>query len=388
MKNFALVFILFFSSNIILSCAIDQNNKNLLTENVKYLSEESKKKLEKYLNIVQVKKSAWSSQKNQIYTLENIKNTYQLYSVDLESHKKNQITDLKEPIGHFISCPHNTMKDSIIFLSDEGGNENFQLYNYTEQNKKIIKISLANSRNTSPICSHSGNSVVWHSTSQNKNHIVISKLDTNEQEILFTPSDGTWIPVDWSLDNKKILFLRYISNYESELYTLEIDTKLLKKINPTDKKISYTPFQSKFYKNDTNIIFISDQNSNFNELISYDMATKKTASLTPNIENNVEQFEVTSDNKYLFYTTNNNGYSDLFCMNLKNNVIDKINTLPQNSIINSFKIRKNNKKILFTIESAILPSTTFIYDIELDSFSLIDSPIQLGKATVRDLNRL
>ena len=35
MKNFALVFILFFSSNIILSCAIDQNNKNLLTENVK-----------------------------------------------------------------------------------------------------------------------------------------------------------------------------------------------------------------------------------------------------------------------------------------------------------------------------------------------------------------
>lgn len=390
MKNFMFLLIFFITTN---ACSSDTNhtrNENISTENVQYLSAESYNKLNQYLSIVHTKKSDWSSNTDQIYTLENKSNTNQLYSVDLKSGKKKQVTDFKEPIGHFISCPNTINKQSIIFLSDTGGNEDFQLYWYTEQNKKITKISTPNTRNTSPVCSYDGSLVAWQVTEKNKNNIVISKLDTNYQNTLLTaPNNETWVPIDWSLDNKTILILRYISNYESELHILDINTRSLKQINPKDKKISYVPFQAKFYKNN-NIIFISDQNSNFNELISYNIVTSESLSLTPNIKNDVEQFKITSDNRYIFYVTNNNGYSELFRLDLTSNVTKQISSLPTHSIINNFSIKYDNKQILFTIESATSPSSVFIYDVDHDSFFLVadntkkhnDNPTKLVSPTL------
>ena len=93
---------------------------------------------------------------------------------------------------------------------------------------------------------------------------------------------GTWVPIDWSPDDKKLLIINYVSANESYCYTLEIATGDLTQINPSKEKIAYG-LSSLWAKNENGLYMTSDEGSEFLRLRYYDLERKEFTTLTSNI---------------------------------------------------------------------------------------------------------
>jgi dipeptidyl aminopeptidase/acylaminoacyl peptidase len=101
---------------------------------------------------------------------------------------------------------------------------------------------------------------------------------------------GYWYPTDFSPDDRRLLVKQYLSSDESYLYILDLATRVLDQVNPTDQTVSYG--QARWTQDGTGIYYISDQFSEFRQLIYYDIATQQNQVLTEQIPWDITEFDI------------------------------------------------------------------------------------------------
>src|SRR5271156_3304029 len=99
---------------------------NLTFDNIPEAPAELVDKLDAYLNARQATPLGWSP-KGQLLIATRFGDVDQLHLVEQAGGARRQLTYLREPVTEAAFSP-DPARNAIVYLADEGGNENAQLY--------------------------------------------------------------------------------------------------------------------------------------------------------------------------------------------------------------------------------------------------------------------
>jgi Tol biopolymer transport system component len=134
--------------------------------------------------------------------------TTQLHLIKKPGGARKQITFFQEPVREAKACP-NPDVNGFLFTKDIGGNEFYQIYFYNLENGEYKLLTDGSSRNGFPNWSNDGKKFVYYSTKRNGRDwdIYLGDINTPGKAERILEKGGTWVAVDWSPDDKKLLVI-------------------------------------------------------------------------------------------------------------------------------------------------------------------------------------
>ncbi len=349
-----------------LGYAQKRESGNLVLENVPEPSAQLLEKLDQYQNVRSAGFADWDAKGDGILISTRFGNVSQIHYVAQPGGSRQQLTFENEPIANASACP-DPAKQGFIFSRDVGGNENFQLYYFDRQTGKKQLLTDGKSRHGNRMWNEKGDKFAYTSNRRSTGDLdiyVAPLASPADAKMVFQGKGGGWNMADWSADDSKMLVLEYISVNESKMYVLETASGKLEQINPSAKQIAYGG--GGFAKNGKGVFLVSDEDAEFQQLRFYDFATKKTTALTPKINWDVEQFELTEDGKTLVFSTNEGGYSKLYALDTDKMTYAPISGLP-NGVIGGFGFDKSGSRLAMTVNTPTVPGDVFVLTLKTNA---------------------
>lgn len=343
---------------------------NLVLEDVPEIPEEIKSRLQQYQNTRSASFVDWLPDGQGILISTRFGNTNQLHTVHKPGGSRNQITFFDEPVDNGLFSPspdHN----GFLFTKDTGGNEFSQIYWYNMKTGESEMISDGESVNRGVLWSNKGDRFAFSSTRRNKKDfdIYVSNISSPKEGSLKIDRGGAWIATDWSPDDTKLLVNQYISITNTNSFILNLKTNELTQISD-DKKESVF-FGLAWNKTGNKIYAITNEGREFNTLVEYDIKKKKFQYITDDIPWNVEwasnKFTTNFDNTSAAFTVNENGFSQLYLLDLQTGQYDKVSNI-LNGQINSLKFHPTKNELAIGFNTTNTPGD--VYSLNLDSMNL------------------
>lgn len=285
----------------------------------------------------------------------------QLHRVRAPLGQREQVTFYRDPVREAAASPY--AADRFVFMKDRGGDENAQLY--LRQGSDTRLLTDGKSLHGEPVWANDGKRIAFHSTARDGasyDIYVVDTTTTNPPRLVLGGGDQAYSVVDWSLDDQKLLILRYVSVVESYLLIADIATGKLTQLEPDAKsKQRMAVSAAKFSRDGRGVYFISDHGDEFQELRYIDMFTLESRSVAPQSRTDVELFTLSRDGHYLAYSLNEGGISRLVVSDLNLRADLLIPPLPVGSIISSLGFDAAGKRLAVTAESAQSPRDVHVY---------------------------
>src|SRR4051812_1872390 len=179
---------------------------NLIMENIPVITSELMDQMNQYQNTRSAILLDWSPATENMLISTRFAETQQLHIVGQPMGARKQITFFKEPVTSGSYCP-DVKYNGIVYSKDIGGNEFSQLYWFDlVTGKHTLLTDGQRSQNSGPLWSNKGDQFVYTSTKRNKKDYdlyVVNMNDLASSKLLLTVS-GSWSPLDWSPDDKKL----------------------------------------------------------------------------------------------------------------------------------------------------------------------------------------
>lgn len=309
----------------------------------------------------------WGNDDNGIYFISYRSGSAQLYFLPLNGGEAEQVTDFYMGINSPKLSPDGK---KILFTT--------KIFPELGLNESATK-NLLDKMNNGPIQAHLADSLFVRHWTEYKdgqyNHIILYNLETDIYTDL-TPgyfnsptfSPGGSDDYNFSPDSKRVVFSsKRVNDPEastnSDLWIVNIDgTRLTNltsmnkaydghgKFSPDGKKIAYLSQLIPGYESDKWRIAICDLETNQNNII------------TDEIDNNVNDFEWTSDSQSIYFYIDEKGYNPILKIDLSYNKISRI--LEQKSL-NGFSLSPNDDFIIY-------------------SYSFVHKPTELAKLNLKN----
>lgn len=343
---------------------IAQNRKesgNLVMENIPDIPQEIVDELAKYNNVRSASFADWAPGGDGILISTRFGDVAQIHHVGEPGAARKQLTFFKEPVSSAISCPDKA-KNGFVYYKDQGGDENYQLHWFDLKTSQQTLLSDGKSRNVNFKWNRSGTRFAYKSNKATgkKMEIFINTLaDLKQDKKILGPADkGDWNILDWSADDKFLLLQKGVSVTESYLYLLNTETSALGQLNEKPgKEIAYE--NARFSKDGKSIYFISDEDAEFARLSRYDIAAKKISVITSGIDWDISDFEMSESGSRIAFTSNEDGYSQLYLLDPATNKYFKVTGLGQ-GLIGKMKFHPTNNDLALTFSSPTVPGDVFV----------------------------
>jgi dipeptidyl aminopeptidase/acylaminoacyl peptidase len=342
-----------------------QNKKetgNLVIENIPDIPDSLKERMNQYQNARGASPSSWSANGESLLMTTRFGQTSQIHQLRKPLGARRQITFFSEPVGGGSFCPDPTT-NGFMFTKDVGGNEFRQLFWFDLNTGKYEMISDGGrTQNSNVLWSYNGKRFIYVSTRRNKKDYDLylgSMVDAKNVKAILE-KEGSWSPLSWSNDEKKVIVKHRLSINKSFLHILDLSNNLLTPINPTDEEISYG--SAEWNADGTGVYYTSDQGSDFQVLKYYDVISKKSTSITSNINWDVDGFIISRDRSKLVFYVNEGGVYKLFLMNTLTKKYTPINDLPTGILIPS-QFHPNGNSFSMLVNSPQSPSDIYTYDL-------------------------
>ncbi|MCG8605067.1 prolyl oligopeptidase family serine peptidase [bacterium] len=332
---------------------------NLVMEDIPEIPERIKDRMVQYQNVRSAFLQDWHPSGEGMLISTRFGETGQIHWVRTPGGARHQVTFFKEPVGGASANPE---KPGFLFSKDVGGSEFYQLFYFNLITGQYQMLTDGESRNGAGNWSNDGTRFSFYTTKRNGRDwdIYVADVDqpTRAQPVL--EKGGTWIAVDWSPDDSQLIAFNYISANESYPYILDLRSKELTQINPSEEKISYGGVA--FSKDGKGIYLTSDQGSEFQRLQYYDLKTKKLSVLTADIPWDVDEFELSDDGKVLAFVANEDGISKL---HLRNLLTGKEIGLPQIPVgqIYGLNFNRDNQRLGMVLNTPQTPGDVYTLDL-------------------------
>src|SRR4029077_4252339 len=139
---------------------------------------------------------------------------------------------------------------------------------------------------------------------------------------------GGYAPLDWSPDDRTILLWQGVSINESYLWLVDVasGTKTLLAPEPGSDAVAYG--DAKFSRDGKGIYLSTDQGSEFHRLAYLHLAPKGCRFLTAAISWDVDEFDVSPDDRWIACVTNEDGVATLHVLNATTGAERRIPKLP------------------------------------------------------------
>jgi len=293
--------------------------------------------------------------------------TAQAHRVCQPMGMREQLTFYPEPVAGVVPAPPRAWRDGFVFAKDRGGDEFSQLYwfDYATRSTSLLTDG-KRSQNGGSALSDDGGLMAYASTSRNgtDRDVWVRDTRTGQARVLVTEG-GSWSPLDFSPDGKRLLVSKYVSAAESYPGVVDVASGKLEMFPVDGGKAAFGGFQ--FAPDGRAVYFVSDepldgQMQEFRTLRRHDPATGKLDVLSRGIPWDVDGFTLADDGKHLAYTTNEDGISKLRVLALPSHREVKLPALPI-GVIGEVAFSPDGKRLALSLNSATSPSDVHVIDL-------------------------
>lgn len=289
-------------------------------------------------------------------------NTTQLHTINSPGGSRNQISFFDEPVSNGSFCP-SADYNGFLFTKDIGGNEFSQIYWYDMNTRTSEMLSDGAAVNFGVNWSNTGDKFAFTSSRRNTKDfdIYISDMKSPKSAVIKVDrGGGYWVATDWSPDDSKLIVIQYLSSTKSNSYILDLKTKELTQIN--DDKTEAVFLVSGWNKTGDKIYATTNLGTEFNTLVQYDVKTKKIEYITKDIAWDVEEEAMNKSRTKSAFTINENGFSQLYLMDLATNKYEKVSDLPIGQIY-SFKFHPSREELAMVLNTTETPGDVYSLDL-------------------------
>jgi dipeptidyl aminopeptidase/acylaminoacyl peptidase len=312
-------------------------------------------------------------------------NSAQMHRVRAPLGMREQLTWNDEAI--LDAWPHPTDANVLLFGRDRGGDENMQLWRRNLATGEERLLTDGKSRYGAPVFAHDGHRIAFAGNARDGANydIYVSDLDTEAApRLAIGGGSETLVVQDWSADDRRIAFIRYRSNTDSELVIADLATGMQTRIEPVAAQREAAPArprsrrdrgrnaqavttpattlvtQARYSPDGRGIWFLSDRGGEFVELRYRDLYTNVEQSLTPDAHWDVERFALSSDGQYVAYTQNEAGIDRLmlYATAQKANVL--LPPLPPGAVIQRISFDRGNRQLAVSLETSQSPRDIYV----------------------------
>ena len=286
--------------------------------------------------------------------------TEQLHRVAAPLGMREQLTFYQDPI-EWARAPRTG--SGFVFLKDQAGDENAQVY-YQSGSGSVRQLTSGNFIHGSPVWAHDGRRVAFYGNDRDSlsYDVYVADVTTGAApQLLVGGRQDTWYPLDWSADDSKLLVWRYVSISESYLYLADVASGTLTALDDSGRKVGIR--MAKFAPDGRGVYLLTDEDGEFLQLKFKDPVTHQSRSVTPATGWDVEDFDVSSDGRYVAYVVNDDGRSRLTVLDTQAKLELAPAGLPEGRIGNP-RFDRSGRKLALSAESALGPRDVYVYDLE------------------------
>jgi dipeptidyl aminopeptidase/acylaminoacyl peptidase len=336
---------------------------SIVTEGVPEVPRELVKKLNPYQNMRGASFSSWHPTRREMLISTRFADTAQAHYVRSPGGYRRQMTFFREPVAGARLAPQ-PGKSWFLFGMDEGGSEFYQIYRFDIPSGDYQMLTDGKSLNGPGPFSNKGARLAFTSTRRNGRDfdIYVMEPERPASTKLVYEAAGSWPPLDWSPDDRRLLVMHYISANETSLHVLDVASGKMEPLLPAEKgKVAYGA--ALWSKDGRGVYLTSDRQSEFQRLWHLDLASKQLTSLTDHIPWDIEDMDLTSDGAALAFTANEDGISKLHLMSTATRKELPQPKLPVGQVF-GLQFHKTLKELALMLVSARSPADVYSYNLD------------------------
>ena len=288
----------------------------------------------------------------------------QLHEVAMPMGARTQVTFYRDPVGAGRYRPNDPSQ--LVYALNEGGAENFQLFLLDRKTGRAKRFTDGVHRYVSPLWSHGGRLLAYASNARNGRDMDLYVADpsTPGSERRLLQVQGSWSPLDWSPDDRRLLVTELISANESYLHWVDVGTGELHTLTPRNarKEDPTVAYQGGAFSTDGKSIYTaSDRDSEFLRMVRLDLATGRATVVAGDVPWDVEDFDLTDDGQLLGVTFNEDGISKLRLIDTRTGKTLPAPDLPA-GVLGGLRFRPGSHEAAFAVSWAHSPSDVYSWD--------------------------
>ncbi len=316
--------------------------------------------IERYLNV----RSAFGADFCIDGTLQfrmNTTGTPQLWTVDEPGGWPTQRTFYDERITFASPSPE---RAETIFGMDEGGNERQQLSRLDEAGR-IRSLTKVDAKHRWGGWSHDGDRFAFASNRREQSvfDIYVQGRDAEDADLLFK-GDG-WLSVTgWSPDDSRLLIHEARSNFDTDVYVLDIASSEMTPLTDDDGDVRY---KSLSWGPDGEAVYCcSDRDADTLSLVRLDAETGALRTVESGGEWNVDGVAIDDETGRIVYSRNVDGYTELTVGNLASETEIKPRPTPEipSGIAGGVAFDDGAERFAVTVTADTVNANVYVVDVE------------------------
>jgi dipeptidyl aminopeptidase/acylaminoacyl peptidase len=340
-------------------------NENLVAEGIPKIPGSLAESLGQYTEFRTAGFSSWHPQRREMLIVTRFGDTAQVHDVKAPGAARTQLTFFPDGVRSGIAFEP-VKGDSFIFLKDIGGGEFFQIYRDDLASGKITLLSDGKSRNTDPHWSYQGDRIAYGSTQRTGNDVdvwVVKASDPTSARLVSQMEGGGWGINDWSGDGSKLLATNQVSAAETYVWLVDVASGQKESLTPKTGADTVAYGNAMFSKDGKGVYMTSDANSEYQRLVYLDLATRKVTVLTPQLNWDVDEFDLSKDGRRIVFEANEDGISVLHVLDTKSGKEVSLPKIPV-GVMWGLQWHKNNHEFGFNLSTARQPYDAYSLDME------------------------
>jgi dipeptidyl aminopeptidase/acylaminoacyl peptidase len=291
--------------------------------------------------------------------------TSQVHRVAAPLAMREQLTFFDDPVSWARAARSG---NGFAFLKDQAGDENAQVY-YQRGNGSARALTSGKFIHGAPVWAHDGKRLAFYGNDRDSLSYDIYVADVSGSaapQLLVGGHTDTWYPLDWSPDDGKLLVWKFVSVAESYLYLADTVSGALTPLEDKPKKAGIR--KARFAPDGRGVYVLTDEDGEFAQLKLKNPITHDSRRITPELEWDVEDFDVSPDGRYLAYTVNEDGRSRLNVLDTGSGARLSPEGLPEGRIGNP-RFDRTGNKLAMSIDGPGSPRDVYVYDLTQGSLA-------------------
>ncbi len=337
-------------------------NENLVAEGIPKIPTSLADAVGRYSEFRAARFVSWHPTRREMLIETRFGDTSQVHRVKFPGGARTQLTFFPDAIADAIYQPVNG--DSFLFVKDVGGGEFFQLYRYDLASGNVTLLTDGKSRNTGPRWSYQGDLIAYGSTRRSGSDVdiwVVNAADPASARMVAPMEGGGWNVSDWSPDGKQLLVTNQVSAAESYVWLVDVASGKKELLTPKAGTETVANSNARFAKDGKGVYLASDQDSEFQRLVYLDLGSRKTTVLTPALNWDVDEFDLSKDGRWIAFEANEDGIGVLHLLDTRTNKEVTVPKVPV-GVIYDLSWRNNSRELAFSLSTASQPFDAYSVD--------------------------
>jgi dipeptidyl aminopeptidase/acylaminoacyl peptidase len=369
MKSIRYLIVIFLSIAAIFSAAaFAQNdeivpNENLIAEGIPKIPASLAESVGRYSEFRNAFFESWHPTRREMLIGTRFADTNQVHQVKAPGGARTQLTFFPDGVADAAYQPANG--ESFMFSKDVGGGEFYQIYVYDLKTGNITLLTDGKSRNVSPRWSYQGDRIAYGSTKRTGSDVDIWVVNVNSAgsaRMAAEMEGGGWEVQDWSPDGKQLLVANFVSAAESYVWLVDIESGKKELLTPGPAANTAVHRAARFAKDGKGIYLATDEDGEFQHLVYLDLSTRKTKVITPALQWDVEEYDLSQDGRWIAFEANEDGISKLHIYDIKIGREVPAPKLPV-GVISDLQWRKGSRELGFALTDARQPYDAYSVDV-------------------------